>query len=268
MRILSRIAFGASCLVTAACAIAAENPTIATVNGKAIKQSTLQMYAVEVRQRQQEAGSGESMVEDLINMQLLSEEAKQKKLDLSEDYKSRMDYVGMNLLSQLAMQDYVQNNPVPEADMKAFYDEQVSKTTFEEFKARHILTETEDKAMEVVQLLDKGGDFAELAKTHSTGPTGPKGGDLGWFNPRQMVPEFSTAVMQLEDGQYTKTPVQTQFGWHVILREGKRDAAPPPFESVKPQIGMMMEQQHIAKHIQSLREKAKIKKADLTQKAD
>lgn len=238
------------------------DPTVATVNGVDIKRSTLQLYTVEARQQSQgqPQASRDTLVDDLINMHLLYEEAKAKKLDQSDDYVNRMNYVGMNLLSQIAMQDYVENNPVPDADMKKFYDEQIKQVTFEEFKASHILTETEADANKVIELLNQGGDFAALAKEHSTGPTGPKGGDLGWFNPRQMVPEFSTAVMGLANGEYTKQAVQTQFGWHVILRVGKRDAAPPPFESVKPQINAMMQQQHIQKHIAELRKKAKITK--------
>lgn len=266
MKSICKVAIGAMCLISVN-SMAAEDPVIATVNGMDIKQSTLQLYAVEARQRQQPAESNSTLTDDLINMQLLYQEAKKNKLDQSTEYKNRMSFVDISLLSQIAMQDYVAKNPIPEADLKKVYDEQVGKMTFEEFKARHILTESEEAANKVIQLLSNGGDFAALAKEHSTGPTGPKGGDLGWFNPRQMVPEFSTAVMGLKNGEYTKNPVQTQFGWHVILREDRRDATPPPFESVKPQISMMLEQQHIAKHIQSLRDKAKIKRHDAAQQA-
>ena len=98
-----------------------------------------------------------------------------------------------------------------------------------EFKARHILVETQSEANSIVAELEGGANFAELAKTKSTGPSGPNGGDLGWFSPNQMVQPFSQAVAALEDGAFSKTPVQTQFGWHVILREDSREATPPTF---------------------------------------
>lgn len=260
MRTILRIAGSAMVLISTTL-IAADDPIVATVNGADIKRSTLQLYTVEARQRQQQQpASSDALIDDLINMQLLYQEAKQKNLDENPEYQKRINFIDVSLLSQVAMQDYIANNPIPEADLKKTYDEQIGKMTFEELKARHILTESETDAQSVIQQLDKGGDFAELAKTHSTGPSGPKGGDLGWFNPRQMVPEFSTAVMTLKNGEYTKSPVQTQYGWHVILREDRRDAPPPPFESVKPQINAMLEQQHIQKHILALREKAKIQK--------
>jgi len=110
------------------------------------------------------------------------------------------------------------------ADLKAEYDTQIGHKAggVTEYKARHILVKEETEAVAIIAELDKGGDFAELAKTKSTGPSGIQGGDLGWFSSDQMVPPFSEAVDKLEKGSYTKTPVQTQFGWHVIILEDKR----------------------------------------------
>ena len=100
---------------------------------------------------------------------------------------------------------------------------------------------------------EQRGHFAELAKEKSTGPSGPSGGDLGWFPPDRMVTEFSQAVQNLKDGEYSKDPVQTQFGWHVILREESRDAVPPPFESVRDAIKQQVEARKLQAYIDSLR---------------
>jgi peptidyl-prolyl cis-trans isomerase C len=123
----------------------------------------------------------------------------------------------------------------------------------QQFKARHILVDTQAAAADLITQLDDGADFAELAKEHSTGPTGPNGGDLGWFAPDQMVQPFSQAVAALEDGAHTAEPVQTQFGWHVILREDSRENQPPTLESVRDAIVQRVEQAKFAAYLETLR---------------
>jgi len=239
--------------------IASDQQIVASVNGHDISKSTLQFYAIERRQGNPKSKvPTNQLIDDLINMQLLKEEARKKKLDQTESFKKRMAFLDLSMLSQVAMVNFLDNNPIPEADLKKEYDQRIGEVKIVELKASHILLKDEAKAKEVIKLLNKGGDFAELAKEHSTGPTGPKGGDLGWFTPQRMVPEFSQAVLSLKDGTYTKQAVQTQFGWHVILRSAERAGAPPSFDSVKQNISAALEQQHIQQHIQQLRKTAKI----------
>ena len=126
-----------------------------------------------------------------------------------------------------------------------------------QFKARHILVASQGEAIDLITELDGGADFEELARDKSTGPSGPTGGDLGWFSPNQMVPPFSNAVAALEDGKYTSEPLQTQFGWHVILREESRDAEPPTLESVREVITQQVQQKKLQAYIASLRVAAK-----------
>ncbi len=128
----------------------------------------------------------------------------------------------------------------------------------EELHARHILVETEEEAREVIALLDGGADFAELAKERSTGPSGPKGGDLGYFTADQMVPEFSEAAAALEPGSYTKEPAKTQFGWHVIKLEDRRTAAPPPFEEIEQQLREQVARETLEIVLNDLRDGAEI----------
>jgi peptidyl-prolyl cis-trans isomerase C len=156
------------------------------------------------------------------------------------------------------MIDYLDNNPISEDIIKKEYDDKIGQMKMTELKASHILVKEEATAKEVIAKLNKGGKFADLAKEYSTGPSGPKGGELGWFTPQRMVPEFSKAVLAMKDNEYTKQPVQTQFGWHIILRTGQREGTPPTFEEVKPSIVATLEQEHIQKYINELRKGAKV----------
>ena len=133
------------------------------------------------------------------------------------------------------------------------YQEQVALAPPLEFKASHILVETQSQAVSLISELEGGADFAELAKENSTGPSGPGGGDLGWFSANQMVAPFSQAVAALENGAFSKTPVQTQFGWHVILRVDSRESTPPTLESVRDVVKQRVEQDKLQKYLKDLR---------------
>lgn len=254
--------FIASVLLVAAShtAFAEADKTIAIVNGSELKQSALQFYALERRQNDpKNKMPANQLIDDIVNMQLLKEEAIKKKLNKGTEFSARMDFIKLSMLSQVAMINFLDNNPIPEARLKQEYDARIGDMKIVELKASHILLDDGAKAKEVINKLNNGGDFAKLAKEYSTGPTGPKGGDLGWFTPQRMVPEFSEAVLELKNGEFTKKAVRTQFGWHIILRSGKRNGSPPSFETVKPNIAAALEQEHIQKHIQTLRKNANIK---------
>ncbi|MEH6504064.1 MAG: peptidylprolyl isomerase [Cycloclasticus sp.] len=241
-------------------ALAEDDPTVATVNGKELKKSMVQFYALERRQADAEKTVPlERLVDDIVNMQLLKEQAFKKKLDKTPGFEARMEFINLSMLSQVAMIDFLDNNPIPEERLQQEYDSRIGEMKMIELKASHILLKDEDKAKEVIDKLNKGEKFADLAKEYSTGPSASKGGDLGWFTPQRMVPEFSQAVLAMKDGKYTKQAVRTQFGLHVILRSGQREATPPTFEEVRPDIIATMEQEHIRKHINELRKSAKIK---------
>jgi peptidyl-prolyl cis-trans isomerase C len=244
---------------TSQLAIAADDPTVATVNGMDLKKSMLQFYALERRQVDPKTSVPmDRLTTDLVNMALLKQEALKKKLNNSDDFQARMDFINLSMLSQVAMIDFLENNPIPEKRLKEEYDAKIGQVKIQEFKASHILLNEEAKAKEVIAKLAKGKKFADLAKEYSTGPTASKGGDLGWFNPQRMVPEFSKAVAGMKDNEYTKQAVRTKFGYHVIIRTGARDGTPPTFEEVKPSITAALEQEHIQKHINELRKSAKI----------
>ncbi|MGR9051779.1 MAG: peptidylprolyl isomerase [Gammaproteobacteria bacterium] len=232
---------------------------VAVVNGHYIGKTTLKALEDEVAQRSHgKAFPKEQLVEELVRRELLVQQALEKKLDESADLVERIEMAKRSLLSQAAMQDYLNTHPVTDEELKSEYDKQVGGKGGEEYKARHILVKTEDEAKKLIAELDKGANFEDLAKKHSTGPSGPKGGDLGWFAAGQMVQPFSDAVIALQDNQYTAEPVQTQFGWHVILREGSRPQTVPPLAAVKEQLTPFLQRQKIQTMLENLRKQAKV----------
>ena len=229
---------------------------VASVNGTYISKKTLETLEKEIADRSQgQKFPKEQLVDELIQRELLIQQALQKKLDQSPEVVERLATVKNSLLSQAALQDYLKTNPVTDDEIKAEYDKQMGQMG-EEYKARHILVKTEDEAKKIIAELEKGGNFAALAKKHSIDQA-PEG-DLGWFTADRMVPEFSQAVVALQNGKFTTTPVKTQFGFHVILREESKKLTPPPFDAVKDQFRPMMQRQKAQKFVESLRTAAKV----------
>jgi peptidyl-prolyl cis-trans isomerase C len=195
----------------------------------------------------------EAIRSELTDLYLLSSTPRAAELKEGPELKARIELQERAMLAQAVAADFIANNPATDEEMQAMYDEQVKMAPPVEFKARHILVQTQGETTEIIAQLDGGADFAELAKEKSTGPSGPSGGDLGWFPPERMVAEFSQAVQALEDGAYTNAPVQTQFGWHVILREDSREATPLPLDSVRDALKQNVEGQKLQAYLESLR---------------
>ncbi len=243
---------------TPAAPTVSKEDAVASVNGVYISKKTLETLEKEISERSQGQNfPKEQLLEELIQRELLIQQAMQKGLDKSPEVIERMETVKNSLLSQAALQDYLKANPVTDEEIKAEYDSKMANMG-EEYKARHILVKTEDEAKKIIAELQKGGNFQELAKKHSIDPMGSEGGDLGWFTADRMVPPFSEAVVALENGKISQQPVQTQFGWHVILREESRPLTPPPFDAVKEQIRPMLQRQKAQTMIENLRNTAKV----------
>jgi peptidyl-prolyl cis-trans isomerase C len=190
-------------------------------------------------------------LEDIYNITSLD---RAKELAIEPRTKAQLEIQGRVALFQRFAADYLARNPASEQELLNEYAKQTTLAPEKEYKARHILVKTQSEAIEIIAQLQSGSDFAELAKSKSTGPSGSMGGDLGWFGAQGMVKPFSDAVIALQDGAFTDSPVQTQFGWHVILREDTRDTTPPPLESVRDVLKQQVEQEKFQKFIDSLRE--------------
>jgi peptidyl-prolyl cis-trans isomerase C len=196
-----------------------------------------------------------AVTDELLNIYAVSSLPRAMELGKSPRIKAQIELQEKAILFNAFANDFLEKNAATDQEILDLYEEQVAIAPPKEFKARHILVETQSEALALIKELDGGADFIALAKEHSTGPSGPSGGDLGWFTAQAMVKPFSDAVAALTDGAYTATPVQTNFGWHVILREASRESAPPPLESVHDVIKQRIEQQKFQDFLGELRSK-------------
>ena len=238
--------------------LAADKP-VADVNGTAITQADIDAYAKQRQQLRPGKVSAEQLKNEVIGKVLVYQDAVSKGLDKDPVLLDRIERLRREIIVSDALDVYANEHPVSDEEMQRVYDEAVAQTAGNEYKARHILVESEDDAKAIIVELDGGADFAELAKSKSTGPSGKQGGDLGWFRAGTMVKPFSDATAKMEKGSYTKTPVKTQFGWHVILLEDVRPLTPPPLDDVRPQLKQQLEQIKLQAYVEELREKATIK---------
>ncbi len=236
-----------------------EGEVIATVNGAPLTQSVLDVYSAQRANQgaSQESGDQEAVLNELIALELMRQESISKGLNKQPTVVAALNQQERTALAGAAIKDFMNNNPVSDEAAKELYDTQIGKPG-KEYNARHILLENEEDAKAVIALLDEGSDFSELAKEKSTGPSGSSGGKLGWFGAGQMVAPFSEAAAKLNKGEYTKEPVQTQFGWHVIILDDTRESTPPPFEDVKDRLKMLIANQQLQKHVEELKSSASI----------
>jgi peptidyl-prolyl cis-trans isomerase C len=243
----------------ATAAPALEGVVVATVNNSPITQDVLDVYATQRKAQpgNEQSNTKEAILNELIALELMRQDSIKKGLDSQPVVIASLNQTTRTTLAGAAIKDFMANNPVTDETAKAFYDEQMGKVG-KEYNARHILVADEESATEVIKLLDSGSDFSELAKEKSTGPSGASGGKLGWFGAGQMVKPFSDAAAELDKGSYTKAPVQTQFGWHVIILDDVRDSTPPPFDDVKDRIKMLLANQKLQTYIESIKSSATI----------
>jgi peptidyl-prolyl cis-trans isomerase C len=237
---------------------------VAVVNGTPISRDVWNLY-VKTRHTGKTPGDltaeeQKEALDELIGMYAGAQEAEKQKLGVGEP-NARLELVEKSALAELLFKKFAEGTEPTDAELKAEYDARIAESPKEEYHAKHILVEDEAKAKDLITQLDKGGNFEQLAKDNSKDGSATEGGDLGWFNPNQMVKPFSDAVQQLETGKYTAAPVQSEFGWHVIRLEEKRATAPPPFDSVKAQLGPLVNQKKFEAHLEELVKSAKVERS-------
>lgn len=243
----------------AAAPVITSDTVLVTVNGRTITPVEFQAYRL-LRQRPEPANPAQAqmlILNELVNIYMVSEDAESRDLMDKPGSAAILDVSRRIAMTEMAVQDVAGNYQASEEAIQQAYEKEFANQS-KEYKARHILVKEEDEAKDLIAKLDEGADFAELATAHSTGPTGPNGGDLGWFSADSMVEPFAEAVKGMDKGAYTKAPVKTQFGWHVILLEDVRDPSPPALADVRDQIELALKQQALADYMESLRDKAVI----------
>lgn len=237
--------------------------TVATIDGVAVSQEEFDAFAIGRTGALPTEQNRSQLIDDISNLIILANAATAQKLEEQSAVRYSIEFSRRSALAQATINHYLETNPITDEAVKAEFDRQIGGVSApEQFKARHILLETEDAANAVIGELKSGADFAELAKEKSTGPSGPQGGDLGWFDASAMVAPFSAAVAAMENGTFSQTPVQTQFGWHVILREDSRKTELPSFDDVKDRLRDSMAQQAFQAYLQGLKSAAEITTAE------
>lgn len=256
MKLKSSAALAAALLLPLA--VHAQN--VAVVNGKAVpkarvdtllKQATRggQPVTPELQQRARD---------EVVMREIFVQEAEKRGIAASAAYKEQMDLLRQSVLIRELFEDYKEKNPATEAEAKAEYDQLKAAQSGTEYRARHILVESEDEAKKLIAEIKGGAKFDDLAKKHSkdTG-SAESGGDLDFAKPDNYVPEFSAAMTKLKKGEMTETPVKTQFGFHIIKLDDTREASFPAFEEVKPQLMARVEQMKVQKYQDGLKKAAK-----------
>ncbi len=234
----------------------------ATVNGTAISEKRVDMLA---RQR---AGHGQpnnpnlrkEVIEQLSMQILLSQEAVKKGLNKTPEVLDQIDFNQQSILANAYIQDYLKNSPISDDILKAEYEKIKGQITGSEYKARHILVEKEADAKDIIAKLRKNPKAFETLAKEKSKDLGSKanGGDLGWFDPGEMVPEFGAALAKLAKDKFTEEPVKSKFGYHVILLEDSRPKMIPPLDQIKSELQQQIQQQNVKKLLDDLKAKAKI----------
>jgi peptidyl-prolyl cis-trans isomerase C len=203
----------------------------------------------------------------LIDIKAMALKGAEGKLDATDAFKSRMSFLHDRTLHNAYFESEVINK-ITDQEVRARYDKELAATPPQnEIRARHILVKTIEEAKDIIKQLDGGASFEELAKSKSTDGAAAQGGDLGYFSSGQMVPEFEKAALALDVGAYTKEPVQTQFGFHVVKVEDKRAKAQPEFDKVKDQVRNIVLQENYVKSVKAIRDELKVEYVDPELKA-
>ena len=240
---------------------AAKAGAVATVNGVAVPRSRMDLMM------QQQAARGapdndqtRTMVRDeLVNREIVAQEAQRAGMGKTPEVQTQLDLARQEVLVSAYIRDWVRKHPITDDDVQKEYDRAKTQTGDKEYKARHILVETEEQANGMIAELKKGGKFDELAtKNSKDNGTKDRGGDLNWNVPSVFDPQFASVMVKLEKGKYTETPVHTRYGFHVIQLDDVRDVKFPALAEVRPRIQQQLLQKKVEELVRGLRAKAKI----------
>ncbi len=260
-RLLSACLFSATMATFSASALAeskiAEADIIATVNGQAISIEDRTRVTKQLVARGQQVDEAR-VTEELVNLEVMKQEAVKLGLESDPEVTAQLAILKTRILANAAINALTKDIKITDEEVQAEFDQQVAKIDAKEYKASHILLEDEATAVAVITEIAGGADFATVAKEKSTGPSGPNGGDLGWFNAQSMVPEFSQAVGNMKKGEVSTAPVKTQFGYHVIKLDDTREAEKPKMDQVRAEIEGILTQNRLAAKLEELRKSAEI----------
>jgi peptidyl-prolyl cis-trans isomerase C len=245
--------------------VAAENidykNTFAIINGMPVPRTLYSLYEIQRKNKRPISNKKNEQAElenEFINMELLAQDAIARSLDKNDEINNHIELQKKSILVTALVHSLKLENPVTDKQLNIEYNKKYKQTAPVEYSTRHILVQEENLANKITAELAKGANFAELAKQHSIGPAAKEGGALEWFKPQDIIPEFSGAVNKLSKGQHTLDPVNSRYGWHIILLEDTREGKIPELDQVKNRLIMDIEARRLEQHIQELRKEAKI----------
>ncbi len=239
------------------------SPAVATVNGTNISQNFFEQYIKAITGKASSELTPEQRsqaLDNLIRAEVVGQHAVKDGMDKVPETAALLELTRLNVLQQAVAENYLKDRKPNEQELRAEYENQVGSLAKQEYHAKHILVATEPFALKVIERLQKGEKFEDLAKKESMDSSKDNGGDLGWFTPDKMVKPFSDAVLSLKPGEYTHKPVQTQYGWHVIELVETRDLQAPPYENVRQRLEQVVQAKKIKAYSDELMRNAKIEK--------
>jgi len=256
----------AGCAKTGTSGEAAKTPAakpVATVNGQPISKAMFDYYAKNTAGKAPSELTPEQrtqLLDNLIRGEVVAQQAEKEGLDKTGDTASLLELSHLQILEQADAEQYLKDKKPTDAERQTEYDAQIAAMPKTQYHARHILLTTQDGAQKVIDQLKKGAKFEDLAKKESIDSSKEQGGDLGWFSPSNMVKPFADAVATLKKGEYTPSPVQTQYGWHVIELIDTRETPVPPLDSVKDRVDQLVQNKKFKAYQDELMKTAKIEK--------
>lgn len=227
----------------------------------------VEMYTAERAQGQRfrllQPSDKQLLSKEMVNLLLLSQEAERLGLQSGEPTAAALQLQTTKVMARAALDNFFTTNPPSEEELLAEYEKRRDGMYNTQLKARHILVASVTEANNLIEELDAGADFSELAKAHSTdGGSGAKGGDLGWFKPSQMVKSFADAAEALKIGERSTEAIQSEFGWHILMLDDRKELAPPPFNAMKAAMTKFVQQNKIEEYLVSLEDKFPVVIAD------
>jgi peptidyl-prolyl cis-trans isomerase C len=238
--------------------------TVATVNGTAITQDMFEFYVRNTANKpatELNADQRSQALDNLVRGEVIAQQAVKEGLDKTGDAASLLQLSRMQILQNAAARHYLEDRKPTDAELHAEYDAQLASGPKTQYHARHILVKTQEQAQKLIDQLKKGAKFDELAKKNSDDSSKDQGGDLDWFYANNMVAPFATALEGLKKGEYTQTPVQTQYGWHVIQLLDTRDPPVPAFDQVKDRVAQILEGRKFQAYEDDLMKTAKVERS-------
>jgi peptidyl-prolyl cis-trans isomerase C len=234
---------------------------VATVNGKPIAESVLRVYALASGRKSFDDLSAEDrgkLLDDLIGVEVLSQQAEKDGVAASRTVAAQLELQRLQLVARAMATSYLEKNPATDADLQKVYEENLPRLTQQQYKTRHILVDTKDEAEKVIAQLHAGKPFADLAKERAGGKTGPNGGDLPWFTAESMNPQIVAAVLAMKVGSFSQEPVQSEYGYHVLILDDSRKGEAPTMESLRKDLTTAVERKRLDDYIKTLRAGAKV----------